>query len=696
MGGLGRESRVTGKAPWPVVDMLLATAVGLGLLDVLLALLGKPWSLRGLDNGVPAFAATQWLGLAAGVAVWLLALLAVRDRGRRLGVVAGACLGLLVLFVGARLAGVMPVGGGHDTGFIPTDAVRWLFLLGIAAVAFMCGRLAVLRYHVQGMRPQWPRVAFGLPLFLCLLLAFVWLQVYHVESVRSPVSIALTVGTGLGFALLGLACWRFETAGLWRLVYAFVILSATALAFLRSDTVPMPLSARSVEGASPRNVFLIIVDTLRADAVGALGGHLETPNLDALAADSVVFSHAVAPAPWTLPSVASILTGVPPRAHGMVQPGGKLASCFATLAECFQDAGYVTAGIGHNPHLLPASGLDRGFDWYCWFPRWAYDTPTLGAALLEWIAPVRFAANPTTAELVDLAAAWCRQHQTDASFLWLHILDPHGPYTPPAAYWPAGPPPLGFSYEFDAFDRVRMGYLGKTGDERDWIRGLYEAEVRCVDAEVGRLLAELKALGLYEDALIVLASDHGEQFWEHGGIEHGATNYQEEIHVPLMIKLPDGASGTVRRVVPLAGLGPTLLELAGIAGKRLHGGYGSFAGLLKDDVSAVDTPPVLSWNSVAFEPSRAVTFGRHKYLRWLVTGREEVYDLETDPGEQRPLDEGAGNWLGEGRRMLAEADQADKDCRAAVGLPPLAAQPLAAPEPIPEAAEALRALGYIE
>lgn len=691
-----KEVRVSPGWAGAAVDTVLVFALSMGLLDVLLALLGKPWSLRNAFHGLPGFAATQWAAAAVGMALGVGAWMFFRGGRARLATLLGGCVGLAALFVTARLADLVPLAGSAQEGFVPTDGIQWLLAAALAAIAFLGGRFAVLAYQANRGWFPWPRLVRGLPLALALLAAFVWLQAYHIESVRSARSLLVTAGAAALGLVLCLMLWYAVSAWMLRLLYLGTIGASTAAVAFAASPAQAPESAAVPSNRTPQHVFLIIVDTLRADAVGGLGGNVETPHLDALAADSVVFRHAVAPAPWTLPSVASILTAAPPRAHGMVVPGRRLPRGFPTLAGAFQDAGYTTAGIGHNPHLLPPSGLDKGFDGYCWFPRWQYDTPTLGMALLSALLPKRFAANPETADLVDLAIAWSRNHRDTAGFLWLHILDPHGPYAPPEAFRPAGPPPPGLDYAFDDFDRVRLGYLGKTGEERAWIRRLYEAEVRYVDAELGRFMAVLKELDLYDGALIALVSDHGEQFWEHGGIEHGDANYHEEIHVPLMLKLPGRRPGIVNDLVPVSALAPTVLELAGIVPEFPDACAPSFGGLAAGTVPAAKTRPVVSSNSVAFEPSRAVTFGRHKYLRWLVSGREEVYDLQRDPGEQYPLRQEAAEWVRRGRGALQQAEAAGGKLRQSFGLQPLTAHSLPEPEIAPETEEALRALGYIE
>ncbi|MCA9573630.1 MAG: sulfatase-like hydrolase/transferase, partial [Myxococcales bacterium] len=160
--------------------------------------------------------------------------------------------------------------------------------------------------------------------------------------------------------------------------------------------------------------------------------------------------------------------------------------------------------------------------------------------------------------------AWLDAGGDAPSFLWLHYFDVHQPYTPAPRFRPAGEPPPGVGWRFDRFREVRSGHFVPDEAQRDWIARLYLAEVRQLDAELGRLLDALRARGRYDDALIVLVSDHGEELWDHGGFEHGHTVHDELLRVPLFVKLPGARhAGVVRGPVSIEAVAPTVLALCG-------------------------------------------------------------------------------------------------------------------------------------
>ena len=167
-----------------------------------------------------------------------------------------------------------------------------------------------------------------------------------------------------------------------------------------------------------------------------------------------------------------------------------------------------------------------------------------------------------TAFLTQLAIRRLNRTKDAPSFLWLHYLDPHLPYAPPAEFVPPG---MEGAPVFANETAVREGKAGVDPDEREWIRALYDAEVRYVDSQIGVLVQALNDMDLYEESLIILMSDHGEEFWDHGGFEHGHTMYRELLSVPLMVKLPHSTTvGTVETLVATEGLTPTILELCDI------------------------------------------------------------------------------------------------------------------------------------
>lgn len=345
----------------------------------------------------------------------------------------------------------------------------------------------------------------------------------------------------------------------------------------------MASGCRPTPAASPP-IVLISIDTLRSDRLPAYGyAKGETPAIDRLARDGVLFERAFAHAAQTLPSHASLLTGALPPAHGVRDNVGfPLAATGArTLAERLAAAGYATGGAVSSFVLRAETGISRGFE--------RYDAPD---------APER-PGGETLARLEP----WLDEWRDARSFLFLHLYEPHAPYRPPAD-------------------------LAARFPDR------YDGEIAAADRVVGELLAALDQRGLYQRALIVLVSDHGEGLGDHGEEEHGFLLYREAIQVPLVVKLPGGARAgeRVHDTVGLVDVAPTLLEAAGVApdpslpGRSLLG-------------ETPGTRPVYSetWSTfIHFGWSELLSAvdGRFHYIE---SPRPELFDLEADPGETSNL-----------------------------------------------------------
>ncbi|MBL8862771.1 MAG: sulfatase [Planctomycetes bacterium] len=312
-------------------------------------------------------------------------------------------------------------------------------------------------------------------------------------------------------------------------------------------------------------MLLVAIDTLRADALGHAGGRAGvSPRLDALAAESVRFQAAFAHAPWTLPSFASLFTSLPPEAHGAggdVSGGWRaLEPRFTTLAERFQDAGYATHAIVNVDFLTAPFGTAQGFD-------------TVDAQVAPDNHGVR-RAGPTT----DAALAWLDARGAQPSFLFVHYFDPHAEYDPPPAWrarFALDADRDSTAFRFGSREHVvrhRLGRMPLDAPTLARARALYDGEVAYVDHEVGRLLDGLHERGLDARTIVILTSDHGEEFGEHGSWEHGHTHFDELLHVPLLVRAPGLAPRAVDAPVGLVDLGPTLCTLAGLSVPATFGG----------------------------------------------------------------------------------------------------------------------------
>jgi arylsulfatase A-like enzyme len=366
-------------------------------------------------------------------------------------------------------------------------------------------------------------------------------------------------------------------------------------------------------GRAPRpNVVLYVVDCLRADHVGAYGyARGATPSIDRLAAEGVVFERAYSCAAWTKPSIGCLFTSTYPWRHGARTLDDSLAHDVTTLAEVFQAAGYATHAWVANPVVdREHFGFGRGFDRFLALAR-RFAGRNVNAAGAE-----------ADAATLNESLVWLEQNRRRAFFLYLHSLDLHAPYLP-------RPP-------FDA----AFARAAATGAERD--RDLYDGELAYNDQQIGRLREGLERLGLYEDTVIVVTADHGEEFMEHGTAQHGRSVYDTLLHVPLVVKLPARRPAT-RRVAAAVGtldVGPTLLDYAGLPRPPQFEGL-SLRGLV-EGASPAPARPLFAEQLGPRQSLYAVRDGRLKYVRQLVPEpRELLFDLERDPAERVSLLPGA-------------------------------------------------------
>ncbi len=501
----------------------------------------------------------------------------------------------------------------------------------------------------------------------------------------------------LGFAAFGAAAtgaaMRFARSasvlGILGSIFALLMLAGTMAlpAVLGSG---QPGSSAAAPARPLHKIVLLSIDTLRADALSTSSPSAPpTPHLDALAADSVVFTRAYSPSPWTLPAFVSMMTGVGPTVHGVRHPEQGIPVALRSLAERLSETGYLTTAIGHNPNLRTDS-LSRGFAKYEISPRDDRGR-SLGSRILSYLYPSSLKPTLLTPEITSLSVSWLEAHAKDDFFLWIHYFKPHAPYEPPAPFRPLEGPPPGLGYRFEGAVRSRNGLLVLLPEQRQWVRKLYEGEVRYVDDQVGVLLAELKRLGIYDEALIVLVSDHGEEFWEHGSYEHGHSFYDELLRVPMFVKLP-GQRLRERRgeLVCTGSIYPTLLDLAGVPHTPEELSYASLTPLLGAAGDLYREAPVLSAMPLFYEDRESIVFGDAKYIFSLVTNREQLHDLKNDPGEQRDLAGAPGELLSQARTEREAATRTSAALRKRYGVRTEASSPLG-----PEALEELRSLGYV-
>jgi arylsulfatase A-like enzyme len=407
--------------------------------------------------------------------------------------------------------------------------------------------------------------------------------------------------------------------------------SPVAIAGLVSFALPLVSCSKqpSAKVAQPRrNVLLIIVDTVRVDKLGCYGSELgATPRMDQLAAQGVRFEKAYSHAPWTLPACASILTSLYPPQHGAgghlpIENLRKLPDSVRTVAECFRDAGFATGAVVNVDFLTASFGMTQGFadvDFQI-YPNNIQVRP----------------AEPTT----NAALAWLQSHRNDSFFLLVHYFDPHLVYAPPPEYrrrFAAPQDREDTGWVFGTRQQI-VGYRqGLIRFDEATIRRaehLYDGEVAYTDHEVGRLLDGLEQLGLADSTVVALTADHGEEFLDHGGFEHGHTLYEELVRIPLIIRAGKVAQGrTVTSVVGHVDLAPTLCELAGLEPDPAFVGK-SLAGLMNGEVDGDHT--IVFQGNFWGRPLQGWLQGGYKLIS-SATAPGELFNLVADPHEKEDL-----------------------------------------------------------
>jgi len=370
--------------------------------------------------------------------------------------------------------------------------------------------------------------------------------------------------------------------------------------------------------AHPPDVFLVTIDTLRADHIGCYGyDRVETPALDALANNGIRFTQAFTPSPVTNTSHTSILTGLLPSTHGVTDFALPLSPAHPTWAELLHQQGYHTAAfigavILDSKTLAP--GLDRGFDFYDNFLDHPHTKSRWGRVERRGI------------DVVQRAESWISAHPAGPHFVWVHLYDPHDPYEPPAPY----------------------SQLYKNH--------LYDGEIAYADSALANFISYLKRHGWYENSLIVVVGDHGEGLGEHGENTHGIFLYDSTTHVPLIFKLPVASiAGKIKVVsaqVRTTDILPTVLDVVGASvqqrldGESLRPYFGGADTLSRIAFGETDYPLRFGW-----APLRSVRMEGHKFIE---APRPELYDLHTDSAE---LDNKYEPWnpqVQKSRQLLAE------------------------------------------
>jgi arylsulfatase A-like enzyme/uncharacterized membrane protein YbhN (UPF0104 family) len=568
------------------------------------------------------------LGLAEGI--WHISTLANFSESTAL-IWAPLVYGLALSFAGLGVAAVLVFGYLLFNKFVPAAVTFGLSLGGtLGAVFFVFGRF---RYKRDLLEEQALSIVDNL-IVLGITAALIALGVFVGSLLAGWVKNSRLVGTAIG-----VGC------------YLAIVVIGFAGSLVMKPTEVNPASVNPDSATNGPNVFLIAVDTLRADYLKAFNAAArpETPNVSKLADDSVVFQNTIAQSSWTKASFGTIFSGMYPEAHTATGKVSALPNEVTTIAETFQSGGYLTQGYSNNPNITSTFNYNQGFENYTDLKPNLMLGATPSCEKLVLYDILRKVAQKVSARLfggrinitdfyqpadsvTDTALAWLDSDQRQPErpfFLFMHYMDPHDPFRDPDK------PGKGYA-------RVQLGNP-KTDDLKEAFIRSYSYEIEFMDEHLGRFIDSLKDRGLYDDALIVFTADHGEEFFEHGGWWHGFSLYEEQIAVPLMIKLPNseitGLNTDLARHVDIA---PTLAELADLTPSEQWQGKPLISASL--DFQNADTTHVHSHlnfegtilRSLRTDSNKLITADGDNERNFAPV---EFYDLTVDPGEQNNLAE---------------------------------------------------------
>lgn len=413
------------------------------------------------------------------------------------------------------------------------------------------------------------------------------------------------------------------------------LLNLALLAMLVACRDPAPAVSPSREISDKPDIFIVVMDTTRWDHMSLNGyGRPTTPFLESIAPESLVYDNARASSAWTVPSHASLLTGLDPNRHHATQSSVDLSSTIPYLAEILSAEGYGTVGIVENPQLTRQRGFARGFESYHEVFRGGKleDDPRITPKLLR--------------------AALQSASPEQPVFCFINLIAPHSPYGAPKIYREAFGSPLKQSEHPNQWHDFYAGTHRPDEKELELLKLEYDAEVRFTDYLVQQIWSAIKSLREPENTLLVITSDHGENFGDHGHLDHVFCLYDTLIHVPLLIRYPPGIEpGRSSYPAHLTDVVPTALSIAGVQSSEFE-----FDGL---DLQAIDPSAKRPQISEYYYPEQALrgfseeeknlprmsVFKRHlrsvvknqmKFV-WASEGRMELFDLKTDPGEETNL-----------------------------------------------------------
>lgn len=381
-----------------------------------------------------------------------------------------------------------------------------------------------------------------------------------------------------------------------------------------------PPQRRNIDAPRPRGMIMLVIDTIRQDIFRVYNPRtpVATPSFDALAKDARVFDNAYSTAPWTKPAVTTILTSLYPSSHGAQSEIAKLSPQLTLLSEILKEQGFTTALFSANGYVSDYFGFTQGWDHFVNLPRKKERTQAK--------------------DVFERVLAWLENLKSDEPFfLYIQTVDPHVPYQTPSRFLSKylatpyeGPlAPAVSGYELNAFND---GTLEMDDADRAYVLAMYNAEVSYHDEYMGLFVDKLKTLKLLDDLVLVVTSDHGEELFDHGKLDHGHSLHEELIRAPLLIRHPSSVPpGRFTPAVSIIDIAPTVLEILGVRPPAHMQGRSLLAALQGA------LPPFPAYAiAERGDRERSIRLGPYKLI-YSTRGAPELYDLRHDPKEQRDI-----------------------------------------------------------
>lgn len=579
--------------------------------------------------------------------------------------------GLLLAALAGALGGAL-VGVGESSLVSWTSGAAdeyWMFLFGAISYGLIGAGLGVgaaLAWQLMRRGRADDRELAEVAVAGALLVPVLAVARYHVAQrlfqenlpIATPTGIvthALLLLGALAAVALGVVIVRvcFRAGGGLALGGALVALLAVAavIGVTTDHSAPPALTRRGQAAAAGKpNVILIVADTLRADAAEWSRQQGGRSGLAQLAKDGAVFDQTYSQASWTRPSVATILTGQYPSVHGTVRKLDFLSDSALTLAEVFKEQGYWTSAFTTNINVAPIFNFQQGFDEFHYLEPSFYFGATDSATKLAIYKGLRAAREKVSskiwvqnfyqdAQVVDAnVEAWLDSKPPEPFFLFVHYMDPHDPY---------------FEMPYNGKGVARVSTPEPPAERVEELHDLYKGDVRYLDGYIQELVERLQRSGVYERSIIAITADHGEEFREHGGWWHGTSLYEEQVHVPLIVKrAQEPAPGRHRTdVTRTLDIAPTLVAAAGLPLPETFQGIDLFDGSVNE--------PILAEEDLEGNRLTSIHSGEWK----LITANQdnprglapvELFNLTEDPREHSNLATHEGGRVTE---MLAQLEQ---------------------------------------